>query len=75
MGGMYLNKENLKGVLDALKERYGDVKLSSLSKKVWDDDDFGEMVVYHKLLYGKRVKINLKSEGIKGRFFKLGKKI
>jgi len=74
MVGVTLNKENLKGVLDELKARYGDVKISEISKKLWDDDDFKALTLINKIPYGKRVKIQTKSEGVKG-IFRLGKKI
>ena len=69
-----LNKENLRNLLGELKERYGDIKISSMINKIWNDNDFKDMTIYQKLLYGKRVRINLKSGGISSNF-KLGKRL
>lgn len=74
-----LDKENVLEVINLLKERYGNKKLSELQIKMVDDEEFMGITCIHSLLYGKLlsgkgIKIKLKSEGIK-EVFQSGKKL
>lgn len=73
-GYIWLNKEQTKGMLELLQERYGDVKLSSLQQKIWDDSKFGELLLRHHWLWGKGAQVVEKGGKLKAGF-KMGKKL
>ena len=69
-----LTKENIKGLLDELKDRYGNLKISEIEKKIWEDKNLQGISIHHKLLFGKRIKVRQKNDGLLEKYTIFGSK-
>lgn len=73
--GIILNKDNLKSLLDELKARYKVNNIEELEKKIWEDKELQDIVLYSNMFRTeKKIRIRTKEGSFLKKNFILGSK-
>ena len=73
--GVNIKKGELVDLLNVMREKYGDLKLSNVQEKISSDENFESVAIYHSFLGVKKIKVFSKGEGIVERIKKKGKNL